>query len=112
MVESLVQAVVLEAGAEAVGGRPHFGDGQHGAEVEALRLVVVDGGHGVEQVDAAHGLLDGAKTKRSQVLAHLFGDELEEVLHEFGCPGEAFAQLGVLGGDPHRTGIRDGRPAS
>ena len=45
-----------------------------------------------------------------QVLAHLFGDELEEVLDELGLAGEAFAQHGVLGRDAHRARVEVADP--
>ena len=50
-------------------------------------------------------LLDRAQPERGEVLAHLLGDELEEVLDELGLAGEALAQLGVLGRDADRAGV-------
>ena len=45
------------------------------------------------------------KPELGEQLAHLLGDELEEVLDELGLAGEARPQLGVLGGDAHRAGV-------
>ena len=45
------------------------------------------------------------KPERSQVLADLLGDVLEEGLDELGLAGEPRAQLGVLGGDADRAGV-------
>ena len=45
------------------------------------------------------------KPERGEVLAHLLGDELEEVHDELGLAGEALAQLGVLRGDADRAGV-------
>ena len=39
------------------------------------------------------------------MLAHLLGDELEEVDDELGLAGEPLAQLGVLRGDADRAGV-------
>ena len=53
----------------------------------------------------ADGLRDRAEAERGEVLAHLLGDELEEVDDELGLAGEALAQLGVLRGDADRAGV-------
>ena len=60
---------------------------------------MVDRGAHVEHLDVADGLGDRAEPERGEVLAHLLGDELEEVDDELGLAGELLAQLGVLGGD-------------
>ena len=65
----------------------------------------VDGGGGVEQVDAAHGLLERAQPQGGQVLPDLLGDVLEERLDELRRAGEALTQDRVLGGDPDRAGV-------
>ena len=70
-----------------------------------MRLPVVDRGAGVEHLGVADGLGDRAEAERGEVLAHLLGDELEEVDDELGLAGEALAQLGVLGGDADRAGV-------
>ena len=46
------------------------------------------------------------KPSSARYLAHLLGDELEEVHHELGLAGEAGAQLGVLRRDAHRAGVQ------
>ena len=51
------------------------------------------------------GLGDRAEAERGEVLAHLLGDELEEVDDELGLAGEALAQLGVLRGDADRARV-------
>jgi len=47
---------------------------------------VRDGEGGVEQVDAAHGLLDRAEPERGEVLADLLGDELKKLTTNSGLP--------------------------
>ena len=61
---------------------------------------------GVEQVDAADGLVDRAQAQGGEELAHLLGDELEEGHDVLGLAGEPLAQLGVLGGHAHRAGVQ------
>ena len=48
--------------------------------------------------------------QRGQVLAHLLGDELEEVDHELRLAVEPLAQLRVLGGHPDRAGVQVADP--
>ena len=45
------------------------------------------------------------KPSSARYLAHLLGDELEEVHDELGLAGEALAQLGVLGRDADGAGV-------
>ncbi len=105
LVERAFQPVVLHRHAAA-------GDvGRHGRlvedrrEVEPLGLPVLDGRLEVQPVDAADHLVHRAEAERRHVLAHLLGDEAEEVRDELGLAGEALAQLGVLRGDADRAGV-------
>ena len=70
-----------------------------------MRLPVVDRRARVEHLGVADRLGDRAEAERGEVLAHLLGDELEEVDDELGLAGEPLAQLGVLGGDADRAGV-------
>ena len=83
---------------------------QDRAQVEPGRLPVVDGGPGVERLDLADGLGQGAEPELGQQLAHLLGDVLEEGDHELGLAAEALAQLGVLGGHADRAGVEVADP--
>jgi glutamate synthase domain-containing protein 3 len=83
---------------------------QDGREVEPCGLPVVDRIGGVEHVDLADGLLDGAEPELGEQLADLFGDVGEERLDEFGLATEALPQLGVLGGDTHGAGVEVAHP--
>ena len=106
LVERLVEAVVLRLGAEEVLAVVRvLGHGEDRREVEAVRLPVVDRRAGVEHLGVADRLGDRAEAERGEVLAHLLGDELEEVDDELRLAGEALAQLGVLGGDADRAGV-------
>ena len=59
----------------------------------------------VEHLGVADGLGDRAEAERREVLAHLLGDELEEVHDELGLAAEALAQLGVLRRDADRARV-------
>ena len=82
-----------------------LGHGEDRREVEAVRLPVVDRAARVEHLGMADCLRDRAEAERGEVLAHFFGEELEEVHDELGLAGEPLAQLGVLGGDADRARV-------
>ena len=106
VVERPVEAVVLGLRAVPVLDRlVELGHVQDRREVEARRLPVLDRLAGVEHLGVADRLGEGAEPERGEVLAHLLGDELEEVHDELGLAGELLAQLGVLGRDPDRAGV-------
>ena len=65
---------------------------------------------GVQRTDLAHHLVDGAEAQLCHQLPDLFGDEHEEVLHEFRLAGEPCAQQRVLGGHTHRAGVEVTHP--
>ena len=54
--------------------------------------------------------VEAAEPERGEVLAHLLGDELEEVHDELGPAGELLAQLRVLGRDADRAGVEVADP--
>ena len=111
LVERLVEPVVLrlraEQGLALVGV---LGRGEDRREVETVGLPVVDRGAGVEHLDVADRLGDRAEAERGEQLAHLLGEELEEVHDELGLAREALAQHRVLGGDAHRAGVEVADP--
>ncbi|GMA85060.1 hypothetical protein GCM10025868_03100 [Angustibacter aerolatus] len=112
VVERLLQAVVLPDDPMARGalGQPRVGE--HRPQVEAGGLPVVDGAAGVEQVDAADGLVDAAQPERGQVLAHLGGDVLEERLDELRLAAEPLAQAAGSAWRRRPGRCRGGRRAS
>ena len=61
---------------------------------------------GVDLVDAADHFVDGAEAELGHVLAHLFGNEEEEVDDVLRLALEARAQHGVLRGDADRAGVQ------
>ncbi len=105
-VEVLLELVVLRDGADTrlVGGELRADEDRR--EVEAVRLPVLDGAVDVEQVVAADDLVEAAVAERREELAHLLGEELEEVHDELRLAGEARAQLGVLGRDADGAGVQ------
>ncbi len=60
----------------------------------------------VDFFDAADHLVDGAEAELGHVLAHLLGDEEEEVDDVLGRAGEARAEDRILGGDADGAGIQ------
>ena len=74
-------------------------------EVEALRLPVLDHLALVEHLHLADHLVEGAVAQRRHQLAHLLGDEEEEVDDVLGLAGEALAQHRVLRRDADRAGV-------
>ena len=55
-------------------------------------------------------LVQRTEAQGGEILAHFFGEKLEERLHELGLAGEAFAKLRVLSRNPHRTGVQVTHP--
>jgi len=75
------------------------GGRQQRREVHGVGALVASGPL-PQQVDPAHGLVDGAQPERGQVAPHLLGDEHEVGGDALGGAGEVRAQVGPLGGDP------------
>ena len=61
--------------------------------------------HLVQQIAAADRLLERAQAEHGQDLAHLLGDEAEQVDHLVGRALELLAQLGPLRAHAHRAGV-------
>ena len=101
VVEVLVELVILRAEVPARLGLREVGSDEDRREVESGRLPVSDRAVDVEQVAASDDLVERAIPEFGEVLAHLLGDELEEVDDELRLAGEALAKLGVLRGDAH-----------
>ena len=64
-----------------------------------------DGDGRFETVDATDHFVHGAEAELGHILAHLLGDEEEEVDDVLRLPGKARAQDGVLSGNADRTGV-------
>ena len=109
-VEGPLEAVVLRHRVVQRLAVAVLGRGEDRRQVEAVGLPVVDGGAGVEHLDVADRLLQRAEPERRQQLAHLLGDELEEVDDELGLAREALAQHRVLGGHADRAGVEVADP--
>ena len=75
-----------------------------------MRLPVRAGQRRVQRADLADRFVDSAETQLRHVFADLFGDEQEEVLHEFRLAGEPLAQHRVLGGHPDGAGVQVADP--
>ena len=60
----------------------------------------------IQHLSVADGFLEASETKLGEVLAHLLGDELEEVDDVLSLAGEAPPQFRVLRGDPDRAGVK------
>ncbi len=105
VVEGLVETVVLRL--LAVGA--HFGIDvglvEDRGQIDALGLPVFGGVLGVEALDVADHLIDGAEAELGHVFAQLRGDEGHEIHDMLGLAGEVLAQLRILGGDADGTGV-------
>ena len=106
VVERVLQPVILLDHLAPGHRRRQVGQVQHGRQVEALRLPVIDGRLHVQAVGAADHVVDLPEAELGHQLAHFLGDEPEEVLDELGLAGELRAQLGILRGDPHRARVQ------
>ncbi len=95
-VEDLVEAVVLPFGIVDRNLGRHVGLMEDAAEVEAARLPMVDCLAFIEDLGPADHLREGAEAESGHVLAHLFGDEEEEIDDMLGLALEARAQDRVL----------------
>ena len=85
---------------QAAGIRLH----QQGIEVEIVERGIAAADLG-QQIGAANHFLKGSDAQFGQNLAHLLGDEGEQVHHLFRRAVEFGAQCFVLGTDPDRTGV-------
>ena len=112
VIERGAEAVILAGGAatcDACGKRRRMKDRR---EVDAFRfpMCVVD--VRLDFFDAADHLIDRAEAEFRHMLAHLLGDEEEEVDDVLGRAGEALAEDGVLGGDADGDKYSSGTCAS
>ena len=71
---------------------------------------MLGGLRGVQRADLTDHLVDGPEAQLRHHFADLFGDEQEEVLHEFRLAGEPFPQHRVLRGDTDRAGVEVTHP--
>jgi hypothetical protein len=96
VIERLVEAVILRlhlaAARNARGQRGRVED--RGERSMPLAFQWSSAMCGVDLVHAAHHFVDGAEAELGHVLAHLLGDEEEEVDDVLGLAGEAGAQHG------------------
>ena len=105
MVEGLLEAVILLL---AIVDRylvTVFRYGEYIAEIEALRLPVVDRLADVEAIGMANHFAIAAVAEFGHPFAHLFGNEHEEIDQVFRFRGEALAQFRILRGDADRAGV-------
>ena len=61
---------------------------------------------GLDFLDTADHLIDGAEAELGHVLAHLLGNEEEEVDDVLWRAGETLAEYGILSGDADCAGIQ------
>ena len=78
--------------------------GEQGVEVEIVEMLRA-AAHLPEQVGAADHVADRPHAERGERLAHLFGNEAEQVHDLLGRASELGAQRRLLRANPHRTGV-------
>ena len=106
VVERRAEPVILTGGAATRNTRRQLGLIKDRREIDALRLPVGIVNVHVDLFHVADHFVDATEAKLGHVLAHLLGDEEEEVDDVLRCAGEALAQNGILGGDADRAGIQ------
>ena len=79
---------------------------QQTGEVDGLLFVGGVLGVHFDEFRMTDNLLQALHADLSEILTHLLSEEGEEVHHVLGTTLEVLAQLGVLRGDAHRTGVR------
>ena len=95
-------AIVLWRGRSA----GHVGLGEDPGEVQAARLPVVERRAHLQAIGAPDHLVDRPEAQARHVLPHLAGDERHEVDDVLRLACEPPAQLRVLRGHAHRTGVQ------
>ncbi len=110
LVERLVEPVVLPDALDERLAVRVLRHPQDRGDVEPRCLPVVDGLARVEALDVADQLVHGAEAELGHDLAHLGGDELEEVDDELGVAAEPRAQLRVLRGHADRARVEVTHP--
>ena len=106
VVQRFVQTVVLVCDMKARHISGHIGLGKKTAEIEALRLPVIDAFAGVQQVGAANQVIKLADAQLGHDLAHFFGNEEKEVHHVLRLAREFLAQCRVLRGDTDGASVQ------
>ncbi len=112
VIEGLIEPVILGLHAAAGDAGRQSGRVKDGGEIDSLGLPVNIGHGGIDFVHAAHHFIHGAEAKFGHVLAHLLGDEEEEVDDVLGLAFKARAQNRVLRGDADRDRYSGGICAS
>ena len=83
----------------------NLGPMQNLAEIDAVRLPVLDGVMRLERIDAADHVGDATEAELSHDLAQLLGDKHHEVDDVLGLAGEALAEHRVLRRNADRAGV-------
>ena len=78
---------------------------QQRREVHLTGAGACGGGLDLQQVGAAHQLINGAHAELCHVLTQILGHKAHKVHDVLGLAFEPLAQLGVLGADAHRAGV-------
>ena len=105
VVERLVEPVILRPHAPLRHRWRHHRLVEDLRQIESGRLPVIDRFRHIDLVDASDHLVHRAEPELGHDLAHVLGDEPEEVLDELRSPREQLAQLGILRRDADRARI-------
>ena len=104
-IERLVESVVLVDLPIASDLRTRIGLVEDVAEIESLRLPVIERHLRLEPIDAADHLLETTEAELGHDLAQVARDEAHEVHHMLRITREAFTQPRILRRDARRTGV-------
>ena len=74
-------------------------------EIQTFGLPMFHSAAHFEPIRTANHFVDRAKAQLGHMLTHLLGDEAHEIHHVGWIALKFLAQLGILRGDPHRTGV-------
>src|SRR5208282_6478233 len=103
MIERLLETMILRLHATACYARWHWRIVENSRQIQASTLPVIDGGLGIEHVDAAYHFVHTAEAEVGHISPHLFREKEKEIDDVFRLSLKLLAQHGILRGDSDRA---------